>query len=240
MSRKVTLILALIGALVLLGFLWHWLAARDMFDADTLLAMLQGSLAWRDTPWAGAVVVAAFLIASLAFFPLSVLVVLTGLLFGPVWGFVYSLLGTLAGSVVTYWLGRKLGRDALLHYGGAYLRGVSRFLSRRGVRTMTLLNLLPLAPFTLTNLLAGAFRIRFRDYMLGTFIGATPGLAGIILLSSQLGTLLAAEDRRELLWALGGIIVGLALLYALKRYANARQRRRRYDEVRQQRRQRHG
>ena len=240
MSRKVSLILALIGALILLGLLWHWLAARDMFDADTLLAMLQGSLAWRDAPWAGAVVVGTFVIASLVFFPLSVLVVLTGLLFGPVWGFVYSLLGTLAGSVVTYWLGRKLGREALLHYGGAYLHGVSRFLSRRGVRTMTLLNLLPLAPFTLTNLLAGAFRIRFRDYMLGTFIGATPGVAGIILLSSQLGTLLAAEDRRELLWAAGGIIVGLALLYALKRYANARQRRRRYAELRQQRRQRHG
>lgn len=239
MSRKVLLILALIGVLVLLGTLWYWLSARDMFDANTLFLMLQGSLTWRDAPWAGVVVIAVFLAAALVFFPLSILVVLTGLLFGPVWGFIYSLLGTLTGAIVTYWLGRKLGRDALLHYGGSYLRGVSRFLSRRGVRTMTLLNLLPLAPYTLTNLLAGAFRIRFRDYMLGTLMGATPGIAGIILLSSQLGTLLAAEDRREFAWAIGGIAAGLALLYALKRYANARQRRRRYAEIRQQRRQRH-
>ncbi|MCE8010707.1 TVP38/TMEM64 family protein [Billgrantia desiderata] len=227
MSRKVLLVLAALVTLALLGLLWRWLAAHDLFDANTLFALLQGSLAWRDTPWAGVVVVAAFLAASLTLFPLSVLVVLAGLLFGPWWGFFYSLIGTLVGSIATYWLGRRLGRDALLYYGGTRLLNMSRYLAGHGVRTMTVLNLLPLAPFTLTNLLAGAFHIRFRDYMLGTFIGATPGLAGIILLSSQLGTLLTAEDRRELAWAAAGIVLALALLYGLKRYADARQRRRR-------------
>ncbi|MFQ3789113.1 TVP38/TMEM64 family protein [Halomonas sp. A29] len=226
MSRKVLLVLALLTALAFVGFLVHWLAARDLFDANTLFSLLQGSLAWRDQPWAGAVVVAAFVAASLVLFPLSVLVVLAGLIFGPVWGFIYSFIGTLVGAVATFWLGRWLGRDALLRYGGTRLQKLSRFLAGRGVRTMTILNLLPLAPYTLTNLLAGAFHIRFRDYMLGTLIGATPGLAGIILLSSQLGTLLTAEDRRELALAGGGIVVGLALLYGLKRYADARQRRR--------------
>ncbi|WP_111413640.1 TVP38/TMEM64 family protein [Billgrantia lactosivorans] len=227
MYRKVLLVLAALVTLALLGLLWRWLAANDMFDANRLFGMLQGSLAWRDQPWAGAVVVAVFVAASMVLFPLSVLVVLTGLIFGSVWGFVYSLIGTLLGAIATFWLGRWLGRDALLRYGGRRLVGLSRYLAGRGVRTMTLLNLLPLAPYTLTNLLAGAFHIRFRDYLLGTFIGATPGVAGIILLSSQLGTLLTARDRRELAWAAGGIVVGLALLYGLKRYADARQRRRR-------------
>lgn len=226
MSRKVLLALAILMALVLLGFLGQGLAARDLFDANTLFSLLQGSLAWRDQPWAGAVVVMVFLAASLVLFPLSVLVVLAGLIFGPVWGFVYSFIGTLLGAIATFWLGRWLGRDALLRYGGKRLLGLSRYLAGRGVRTITLLNLLPLAPYTLTNLLAGAFHIRFRDYLLGTLIGATPGLAGIILLSSQLGSLLSAEDRRELAWAVGGIVLALALLYGLKRYADARQRRR--------------
>ncbi|MGQ4879412.1 TVP38/TMEM64 family protein [Billgrantia sp. LNSP4103-1] len=226
MSRKIALLLLAIACLVALGMLWRWLAARDLFDATTLFALMQGSLTWRDAPWAGAVVVAAYLVASLTLFPLSVLVVLAGLLFGPVWGFVYSLIGTLAGSVVTYWLGRRLGRDALLRYGGTRLQGLSRYLAGRGISTMTLFSLLPLAPFTLTNMMAGAMRIRFRDYMLGTLIGVTPGLAGIILLGSQLGTLLTAEDRHELAWAGGGIAAGIALLYGLKRYADRRRKRR--------------
>ncbi|MDZ7809559.1 MAG: hypothetical protein U5L11_04595 [Arhodomonas sp.] len=36
---------------------------------------------------------------------------------------------------------------------------------------MIVVSLLPLAPFTVTNLVAGAFHLRFRDYMLGTLIG---------------------------------------------------------------------
>ncbi|WP_104204683.1 TVP38/TMEM64 family protein [Billgrantia saliphila] len=226
MPRSVLLALASLAVLVPLGLLWQWLAANDLLDANTLLALMQGSLAWRDTPWAGAVVVSAYLVASLTMFPLSVLVVLTGLLFGPVWGFIYSFIGTLAGSVVTFWLGRRLGRDALLRHGGTRLHGLSRYLAGRGIRTMTLVSLLPLAPFTLTNMMAGAFHIRFRDYMLGTIIGLTPGLAGIILLGSQLGTLLTAEDRHELAWAAGGIVAGLALLYGIKRWADRRRQRR--------------
>lgn len=226
MSRKVLLVLVALVFLALLGFLWQWLAARDLLNANTLFALMQGSLSWRDSPLAGAVVVVAFLAASLTMFPLSVLVVLAGLLFGPVWGFVYSFIGTLAGSVVTFWLGRRLGRDALLRHGGTRLQRLSRYLAGRGIRTMTLVSLLPLAPFTLTNMMAGAFRIRFRDYMLGTIIGLTPGLAGIILLGSQLGTLLTAENRRELIWGAGGIVVAIALLYGLKRYADRRRRRR--------------
>lgn len=227
MSRTLTLALAALLGLAAIALLWQWLAMNDLLNARTLYGLLQGSLAWRDTPWAGAVVVVAYLAASLVMFPLSVLVVLTGLLFGPTWGFIYSLAGTLAGSVLTYWLGRRLGRDALLRYGGTRMQGLSRYLAGRGVRTMTLVSLLPLAPFTLTNMLAGAFRIRFRDFMLGTVIGTAPGLAAIILLSSQLGSLLTAENRQELAWAVGGIAAGLGLLYALKRYADARQRRRR-------------
>lgn len=226
MSRKIFLLLLALVFLVALGLLWQWLAARDLLDANTLFALMQGSLAWRDMPWAGAVVVGAYLVASLTLFPLSILVILTGLLFGPVWGFIYSLIGTLAGSVLTFWLGRRLGRDALLRHGGTRLQGLSRYLAGRGIRTMTLVSLLPLAPFTLTNMMAGAFHIRFRDYMLGTIIGLTPGLAAIILLGSQLGTLLTAENRRELAWAAGGILAGIALLYALKRWADRRRRHR--------------
>ena len=36
--------------------------------------------------------------------------------------------------------------------------------------------MLPIAPFTVVNMVAGASHIRFRDYMIGTFIGMLPGI----------------------------------------------------------------
>ncbi|WP_136248283.1 TVP38/TMEM64 family protein [Halomonas borealis] len=225
MSRPLGLVALTLALLVALGLLWQWLAMQDLLTVDSLMALAQGSVAWRHAPWAVLVVMAIYAGASLVMFPLSLLVALTGLLFGPWWGFGYALAGTLTASVLTWWVGRRLGRDALLRYGGKHLNGLSRYLSGRGIRTMTVINLLPLAPFTLTNMMAGAFHLRFRDYMIGSTLGILPGLAGVTLLGSQLGELATAESRQEVLVALGGLVLGAGLLYGLKRWAERRRRR---------------
>ena len=221
------LLLPLLALIVLAGLAvgWQWLASENLLTVATLQRLVQGSLAWRDAPWAVLVVMAVYAGASLVMFPLSLLVALTGLLFGPWWGFAYALAGTLAASMLTWWVGRRLGREALMRHGGRHLRGLSRYLSGRGIRTMTLINLLPLAPFTLTNMMAGAFRLRFRDYMIGSLLGIVPGLAGVTLLGSQLGELATAESRGELLWAVAGLLAGVALLAGLKRWSDRRRRR---------------
>lgn len=91
---------------------------------------------------------------------------------------------------------------------------------------MALINLLPLAPFTLTNLLAGAFHLRFRDYLLGSTIGIVPGLAAVTLLGSQLGALIAARDPAELFWALAGLALAMGALLLVRRLITEWQRRR--------------
>ncbi|WP_163647656.1 TVP38/TMEM64 family protein [Modicisalibacter sp. 'Wilcox'] len=227
MSRSLGLVIVLLTVLAGLGLLWQWLAMQDALAPERLLSMARHAFGWRDSPWAAPIVIGVYIGASLLMFPLSVLVAVTGLMFGPVWGFGYSLAGTLLASAVTYWVGRRLGRDALLRHGGKRLNGLAKHLAGRGVRTMTLVNLLPLAPFTLTNMMAGAFHLRFRDYMLGSLLGIVPGLAGVALLGSQLGQLMTASNKGELLWSLVGITAAIVVLVGLKRYADRRQRRRR-------------
>ncbi|MDR5865438.1 TVP38/TMEM64 family protein [Halomonas koreensis] len=225
MPRRLGVVALILIALLALGGLWQWLAMRDLLTVETLSSLARGSVAWRDAPWAVLVIMAVYAGASLVMFPLSLLVALTGLMFGPWWGFGYALAGTLAASMLTWWVGRRLGRDALLRHGGKHLKGLSRYLSGRGIRTMTLVNLLPLAPFTLTNMMAGAFRLRFRDYMIGSTLGIVPGLAGVTLLGSQLGELATADSRQEVVISLLGLLAGVGLLVGLKRWAERRRRR---------------
>ncbi|WP_236645297.1 TVP38/TMEM64 family protein [Aidingimonas lacisalsi] len=226
MRLSVFKLVTLLIALAAIGALWQWLALQQQLSPQTLLALAQGSLAWRDASWAVLVIIAIYASASLMMFPLSILVAATGLLYGPWWGFLYALGGTMTASILTYWVGRRLGRDALLRHGGQHLRGASRYLAGRGIRTMTIVNLLPLAPFTLTNMLAGAFHLRFFDYVIGSVVGIVPGLLGITLLGSQAGELVQAENRWEFVWAMAGLAAGVALLYAMKRYAAYKQRHR--------------
>jgi uncharacterized membrane protein YdjX (TVP38/TMEM64 family) len=223
MSRPLSILAITVTVLVALGLLWQWLASQDLLGVETLMAMARGSLAWKDEPWAVLVVMGLYAAASLVMFPLSLMVALTGLIFGPWWGFGYALAGTLCASVLNWWVGRRIGREALMRHGGKHLKGFSRYLSGRGIRTMVVVNLLPLAPFTLTNMMAGAFRLRFRDYMIGSTLGIVPGLAAVTLLGSQLGELATARSYREIVLAVLGLLVGIAILWLLRRWT-ARQK----------------
>jgi len=219
MVRPVAVLLAVAVTLALLGAGWQWLVINDIVTIASLQEWLMASSQWRSSVWAVWGVLAIYCVALLTLFPLSLLVAATGLVFGPAWGFCYATVGTLASSAVSYWVGKRLGQEALLHYGGKRLKGLSGYLGARGVRTMVLINLLPLAPFTLTNMMAGAFRIRFRDYMLGSTLGILPGLAAVTLLGSQLGALLLASEARDVVLPLVGLGVAVGLLWALRRYS---------------------
>ncbi|HJU06253.1 MAG TPA: VTT domain-containing protein, partial [Nitrospiraceae bacterium] len=52
-------------------------------------------------------------------------------------------------------------------------------LAKRGLLTVIAVRVLPVAPFTVVNLVAGASHIGFRDFVLGTVIGELPGLAAM-------------------------------------------------------------
>ncbi|MDT9694262.1 hypothetical protein Q5762_39205, partial [Streptomyces sp. P9(2023)] len=71
-------------------------------------------------------------------------------------------------------------------------------------------------------MLAGAFHLNFRDYMIGSTLGIVPGLAAVILLGSQLGALFTAASKQELALAVAGLVAGIGLLWLLKRVATAR------------------
>ena len=68
-------------------------------------------------------------------------------------------------------LGQKLDRDTVRRVAGAKLNGILQVLRRRGLLAMTALRLVPLAPFAVEGVVAGAVRVKLWDFMIGTAIG---------------------------------------------------------------------
>ena len=60
---------------------------------------------------------------------------------------------------------------------------------------MTAVRLVPVAPFTIVNLLAGAGHVRFRDFMIGTAVGMTPGI--ILTLGIMILTVVSIVRRQQ-------------------------------------------
>lgn len=158
--------------------------------------------------------------------PATPVVVIAGLLFGAWAGFGLAYGALLAASLTGFLGGRFLGAEALRRLAGRHLDPLSRRLARPGILSVFSLRLLPLAPFTVVNLVAGATRIRFQDFLVGSLAGFAPGTLALTIFSDQLlRTLLAPSPATVGLLALitavfVGIGWGLSRWLALREQAS--------------------
>jgi uncharacterized membrane protein YdjX (TVP38/TMEM64 family) len=87
--------------------------------------------------------------------------------------------------------------------------------------------LVPVAPFTLVNLVAGALKISLSDYLIGTALGLAPGLLAMSLLGDQLARILAGPTLFDVGVLIAVVVAWAGLSIALQPLlARARARRR--------------
>ena len=177
-----------------------------------------------DRPWAPAAVIAVFLLAEFVAFPVTLLIFATIAVFGGWTGALLAGTGAMASAVVTFAVGRRLGSRFLRRIIGPRINRVRRGLANRGVMAVAAVRLVPLAPFTVVNLVAGAVGLRFFDYAVGTMIGLMPGLLVMSALGQQIGALFATPSVSGILALAAGvaawIALGVGLQFLVARYRN--------------------
>jgi phosphatidylserine/phosphatidylglycerophosphate/cardiolipin synthase-like enzyme/uncharacterized membrane protein YdjX (TVP38/TMEM64 family) len=181
--RLIALGVAAVG-LALLAIAWRWTPLREWANLQALVGFAKALQAHPLSPIA---VMLAYVVAGLLVVPVMLLIAVTGIAFGPLLGGFYAVGGTLLSAAATYGLGRWLGGDALRRLPGRRIRRLSKRIARRGILAMLVVRLLPIAPFSIVNIVAGASRIRFRDFLIGTAIGMAPGIAVTVTFFHQLG-----------------------------------------------------
>ncbi len=60
--------------------------------------------------------------------------------------------------------------------------------------TTVIVRIIPLASFSVINMIARASQIRFRDFVIGSAIGLLPGMAGISLFIDRLAATMQKPD----------------------------------------------
>jgi len=208
-----------LGALATLVAGWRLSPVSEALSAEALAGALAPV---RDAAWAAPAVLGAYVLAGLAMVPVTLLIVATSLVFGPVTTVVYALSGILASAAVTFALGRILGRDLVRRLAGRRLNRLSRRVARRGVWAVCALRLLPVAPFSAVNMVAGVSHLGFRDFMAGTLLGVLPGVVAIAWAEAGVEALLEGSGWVSPTLFLGGAAVAAIGLTLLRRLAGAR------------------
>lgn len=198
--------LAALAAILGLFALWRWTPLSEYVTPQAVIAWV-GILA--EHPIGPLLVMSAYTLATLTLFPRALITLAAMVAFGPLRGFVYAMLGILGAALLTYYAGRMLSRDTIRRVAGARLNRLSRELRRRGLISVIVVRLVPVAPFIVVNMVAGAARIRLRHYVLGTAIGMLPGLLAATVLGDQIGT--ALRDPAKVDYGLVALIMAMLL-----------------------------
>ena len=201
------LAMAVVGAILA----WRFTPLADFLDLSVLIDWIERVEA---APWTPPAVLGLYVLLGLVAFPVTVLIAATAMVFGSVWGFVYALGGALASAAVGYGMGRAIGRPVIDRLAGKTAKRVNEALARNGIVTVAGVRLLPVAPFLVINLIAGASRIRFFDYLAGTVVGMAPGITIMAALGSSIGNLIRSGDPSDIAILVGAVVawIGFAAL----------------------------
>jgi len=221
-ATRLAVIAAFLTGIAALAAAWRWGPLSELVRPDAIAAW---GAAVKQAGYAPLAVVAAYVFASLVALPITLLILATAFVFGPVESFLYALGGSTLGAAAGFWLGHAMGRGAVRRLAGRRLNALSRMLAERGVLAMLTVRVLPVAPFTLVNLVAGASHLRARDFVLGTLLGMAPGIAAIVLFSDRLAAAVFQPTPGNLLAFAAAAVLVVSAAMLLHRWLARRARR---------------
>lgn len=197
--------------ILILGAAWHYTPLSELMNPQAFSASMQAGGSWGPL-----VALGLFMVLGLVAFPVNVLIVATAAAFGLWPGLLYATVGALVSAFLTYLVGRRMGPGLLRKIIGPRINRVSRGIAKNGILAVTMVRLMPVAPFTLVNLVAGAIRIPLLDYMVGTALGLAPGLVLMTALGDRLLRILTEPSAGDILGFFVVLMVWGALTFGLQ------------------------
>lgn len=213
------------------------LAAAAALLHEPLRGAVEATLAWAADlgAWGAVVLAVVWIPAAVLLVPGSILTLGTGFLLGVVEGTVVVSIGSTAGAVAAFVVGRALLRDRIRERfaGSPRFEAVEDAVEEEGFTMVLLLRLSPVFPYNLQNYVYAATSVKARDFALASWIGMLPGTLFYVWLGAGARTLAAAATGGgsrgpvgHALFAAGLVATGAAVWHVTRRARRALERRR--------------
>ena len=197
-SWKPAVFLALLAALVA-GV--HLSGASQYLQQDRLRELIAGYGAWGP-----AIYMAIYALAPVLFLPGLPITIAGGIIFGPLWGVIYTITGATLGASLAFLVARYLARDwVAAKLTGPRWAKLDTKVAQHGWKVVAFTRLVPAFPFNLLNYAFGLTRIPFTHYLLATFFCMLPACIAFIVFSSSILGLITGNVS-------GTALLGIALI----------------------------
>lgn len=203
--KKTAVLLVLLIALAALTWkLSTWLTPQQLQQA------LQQTGGWAPVLYIG-----LFILLPTFFFPVAVLALAGGLLFGLWWGSVYTFIGAVLNCAMMFLLARYVGRSQVQRLveqklSPQWQRRLQMADGKEGFLLLIILRLIPAVPYNLINYTFGLTGISFSSYLLASAIGIIPGIFAFINIGDK-----TLEAGSPSFWIAIGLLVLLLVVTGL-------------------------
>lgn len=175
--------------------------------------------------WAWLIFICIYSLTTVLLFPGSVLTLVGGFLFGPIWGVVFNMAGAMIGATLSFLLARYLAADWISRKLGRKLSIVMNGIENNGWQFVAVVRLLPILPFNFLNYALGLTKISLPQYSVASFIFMLPGCVAYTYLG-HLGEAVLSQKQDVVnkgLWCIGLFAVLFSIPFWVKKMKAYRQ-----------------
>lgn len=145
-------IFAIISLVLALAAMWRFTPLGRYLNIENLT----GAAQWlKMHPLSPLLVPLSYVALGLVAFPITLLIMVTIIVYGPWWGSGYAVVGTIVSAIALFLVGHLLGKNRVGKLSGGLINRVDQHLARNGLMAVITFRVIPVAPFSLINLIAG-------------------------------------------------------------------------------------
>ena len=213
-QQSITLITA-IAVAACLAALWTWTPLSQFTEKEHLENLLQDV---RSSPISFLWVMGIYILCGLFFFPITAMSTAIILIFGGWQGLAYSMIGALISGTMGYWIGKAIGKERLLKVFPKAKSPMEK-ISNSGVVGVAVIRMLPIAPFTLINIIMGVIHVPLLSFILGTALGLSPGKIMLAIFGESFIEVFRHPDLQNVLYAGVGLALWVAVILVCNKLA---------------------
>jgi phospholipase D1/2 len=220
MSQKL-LWRALLGLAVAIAMVlvWRFTPLSEIARPQTLVDHIEAISRHR---WAPFIFIAAYLIGGFVLFPVTVLGGAVAIIFPPLKAVAISFTGIMLSASLHHWIGSHFLRKRTNALLGRIRKKIDEALTDQSIVTIAALRMLPIAPFALVNVVAGAMGVRYRDFILGTALGLAPSITVICLFGRQVRAFWHHPSVTGVLLIVAVVALWIGVAVTLQRWVSKR------------------
>ena len=155
-----------------------------------------------------ALLFALMLIHAVVPYPSEIITTTSGYVYGFVPGTLFAIAGWTIVAVLTYGLGRVVGRPVLRTVLGKRFTDLERGVETGGIRLLLVARLLPIVPLALLGYVCGATEEPFWRFTWTSFVGYLPLTLAVAYLGSQAKSL---SSSNPVVWIVVVVVIGLVV-----------------------------